>query len=230
MRNLLRFAVLMSFMSVMPGVRAADVSGTWKGTFEFEGTAVPVTLHMVESGAVITGTVEGLPPATAEIHDGKVEGDTISFWVNTEYQGSTYKLVYKGKITAGEIDFSFGTDDGSWSSTMTAKSDAQPAAPSIGGNWNGSFNFEGSDVPLILHLTAVADTLTGTVEGLPTTPAEIHEGKIIGDTVSFWVNTDYQGTTYRLVWKGKISSGKIEFTLGTDDGSWGTGLTAARAS
>ena len=53
--------------------------------------------------------------------------------------------------------------------------------------------------------------MTGTVEGLPTTPAEIHDGKVYGDTVTFWVNTDYQGQTYKLVYKGKIAAGQIVF-------------------
>jgi len=31
-----------------------------------------------------------------------------------------YKLIYKGKVTTGQIAFSFGTDDGSWGAQMTA--------------------------------------------------------------------------------------------------------------
>ena len=77
-------------------------------------------------------------------------------------------------------------------------------------------------MPLTFHLTSAAGVVTGTVEGLPTTPAEIHEGKLDGDTVSFWLNTDYQGQTYKLVYKGKVTAGQIAFTFGTDDGSWGS--------
>ena len=39
------------------------------------------------------------------------------------------------------------------------------------------------------------------------TPTEIHDGKADGDTVTFWVNTDYEGTTYKIVFKGKIGDG-----------------------
>ena len=58
-------------------------------------------------------------------------------------------------------------------------------------------------MPLTIHLTSSAGVVTGTVEGLPTTPAEIHEGKLDGDTVSFWLNTDYQGQTYKLTLQGQ---------------------------
>jgi hypothetical protein len=44
--------------------------------------------------------------------------------VNTDYQGETYKLVYKGKVTAGQIAFTLGTEDGSWGTEMTVKKGA----------------------------------------------------------------------------------------------------------
>jgi hypothetical protein len=176
--------------------------------------------------------VEGLPTTPAEIHDGKVEGDTVSFWVNNDYEGQTYKLVYKGKVSAGQIEFSFGTDDGSWGTTMTAKSEmpaVKPSAPDATGTWKGAFDFQGTNVPLTFHLTAAGGTLTGTVEGLPASPLEIHEGKVDGNTVTFTVTTDYQGSPVRLVYKGTVTAEGIKFSFGTEDGSWGTELTATKS-
>ena len=120
MSKCVRLAALFIFMAAMPLARASDISGTWKGTFDFEGSPQPLTLHLTESGATVTGTVEGLPNGPIEIHDGKVDGDTVTFWLNTDYQGATYKLVYKGKVSADGIKFSFGTEDGSWGSELTA--------------------------------------------------------------------------------------------------------------
>ena len=48
-------------------------------------------------------------------------GDTITFFVNIEYQGMPVKLVYKGKLTGSEIKFSFGTEDGSWGTEISVK-------------------------------------------------------------------------------------------------------------
>jgi hypothetical protein len=72
--------------------------------------------------------------------------------------------------------------------------------------------------------------VTGTVEGLPTTPAEIHDGKVDGDTVTFSVTIDYQGSPVKLMYKGKVSADGIKFTFGTEDGSWGTDLTVTKSS
>ena len=230
MLNVLRIAGLLAFLAVMPNANAADVSGTWKGNFEFQGSSVPLTFHLTVANGAVTGTVDGLPTTPAEIHDGKVDGDEVTFWINTDYEGNTYKIVYKGKVTAGQIDFSFGTEDGSWGATLVAKNDVQPAMASVAGNWKGSFDFQGTSVALTFHLAGSGGAVTGTVEGLPNTPAEIHDGKIEGDTLSFWVNTDYEGNTYKLVYKGKISPDGIKFSFGTDDGSWGTEFTATKAS
>ena len=218
----------------MPQMQAAH----GKGASISRAPAYPLTFHLSIANGAVTGTVEGLPTTPAEIHDGKVDGNTMTFWVNTDYQGQTYKLEYTGKVSpAGdEIAFNFGTDDGNFSAQMTVErgADAAPASASVPayvtGTWKGSFDYNGSTVPLTIHLTNTAGAVTGVVEGLPTTPAEIHEGKTIGDTLTFWVNTDYQGQTYKLVYTGKISPGQIVFTLGTDDGSWSTQSTATKGT
>src|SRR5208282_2793287 len=210
MRNFLRIVGLVAFLSVLPAANAADPSGTWKGALDFQGSNVPLTFHFTVANGAATGTVEGLPTTPAEIHDGKVDGSTVAFWVNTDYQGQTYKLVFKGAVSAAgdQIAFTFGTEDGSWSAQLTAAKSVEttpaPAGLGVTGTWKGNFDFQGTSMPLTFHFTSAAGVVTGTVEGLPTTPAEIHEGKLDGDTVTFWLNTDYQGQTYKLIYKGKI--------------------------
>jgi hypothetical protein len=235
MLNTLRIAAAVAFLSLIPNANAADVSGTWKGSFDFQGASVPVVIHLTSApDGAVAGTVEGLPTSPTEIHDGKIDADAVTFWVNTDYQGTSYKLVWKGKVAAGEIDFSLGTEDGSFGTTLIAKNDVPgtaPAAPlpTLSGTWKGTFDFQGTGVPVTYHFAAAGPALTGTIEGLPTSPVEIHDGKIDGDIVTFWINTDYQGTTYKIVYKGKISADGIKFSFGTEDGSWGAEMTVSKA-
>lgn len=232
MKSWLRIGFLLALLCASRSVWATDVSGNWKGAFDYEGSSVPLTIHLTVAGNDVTGTVEGLPTTPAEIHEGKMDGRTVSFWVSTDYEGQSYKLVYKGTVSdAGDqIAFTLGTDDGSWSTEMTAKRDATvAAAPDVTGDWKGAFDFQGSSVPLTFHLKSADGVVTGSVEGLPTTPADIHEGKLDGDTVTFWIHSDYQGQTYKLVYKGKVEPTQIKFSFGTDDGSWDAELTATKA-
>jgi riboflavin synthase alpha subunit len=103
------------------------------------------------------------------------------------------------------------------------------AAPvDVTGNWKAAFDFQGTSVPLVFHLAAKEGVVTGTIEGLATTPTEIHDGKVDGDTITFWFNSDYAGTTYKIVGKGKITADGISLAIGTEDGSWGTDMTATK--
>jgi hypothetical protein len=130
MKSWLRIAGLFAFLVVMRGAWAADLSGslggTWKGAFDFNNGSVPLTIHLTIAGNEVTGTVEGLPTTPVVIHEGKADGSTVSFWVNTDYDGQTYKLLYKGTVSAAgdEMAITLGTEDGSWGTQMTAKRDA----------------------------------------------------------------------------------------------------------
>ncbi len=100
---------------------AADAAGTWKGSFDFNGTAVPLTFNLKTAGSTVSGTIDGLPTEAPEIKEGKIDGDTIAFWCMTEYQGMPIKLVYKGKIDGDQISFTMGTEDGSFSTDLVVK-------------------------------------------------------------------------------------------------------------
>ncbi|HEY1984397.1 MAG TPA: hypothetical protein VGG85_03265 [Terracidiphilus sp.] len=231
MRAVSRFALVFAFATVLPGAWAADLSGAWKGAFDFQGTTIPVTLNLKSDGKTVSGTVEGLPTTPTDIHDGALTGDTLTFWVNTDYQGQTYKLIYKGKVSAGQIVFDFGTEDGTFTAPLTVTKGVPPAPPApvdVGGDWKGAFDLNGTQMPVTLHLKNAAGAVTGTIDGLGPAPTEIHEGKLDGATVTFWVNADYQGQTYTLVYKGKIAPGQIDFDFGTADQSWGATITVKK--
>jgi hypothetical protein len=237
MKAALRFFALAAFLCMLPTAHAADLSGVWQGEFDFNGNAVPVTLNLKVDGATLTGTIEGLPTTPADIHDGKIDGETVSFWVNSDYQGQTYKLIFNGKLATDHIDFNFGTDDGTWGTTLSVKRGGAPeAAPApaptpenIAGIWKGSFDFNGSSMPVTFNLEQNGATVTGNVEGMGAAPVEIHDGKVDANTVTFSINVDYQGQTYALTYTGKISPGQIDFNFGTSDGSWGATLSAKKS-
>lgn len=237
MKAVFRLALVFAFVTVLPAAWAADLNGAWKGAFDFQGTSIAVTLNLNSDGKTVTGTVEGLPTTPTDIHEGTLTGDTLTFWVNTDYQGQTYKLVYKGKVAADSIVFDFGTEDGSFSSPLTVTkggASVPPATPAadapadVSGDWKGNFDLNGTQLPVTFHFKSEAGALTGTIDGLGPAPTEIHEGKVVGETVNFWVNADYQGQTYTLVYKGKVAAGQIDFDFGTADQAWSATITAKK--
>jgi hypothetical protein len=231
MKSVVRFLGLALFLCLMPALHAADLSGAWKGEFDFQGTNVPVSIILKAADTAVTGTIEGLPTSPTDIHDGKIDGSSISFWVNSDYEGQTYKLVYKGKINGDSIDFDFGTEDGSWGTTLTVKREAAVAAGPVdaNGNWSGTFDFNGTSMPVTFKLKSSGAALTGTVEGMGPAAIEIKDGKVDGDSVTFNLDVDYQGQTYTLSYKGKIQAGQINFDFGTSDGSWGSTVNVKKS-
>jgi hypothetical protein len=116
-RHIALSGLLLLFASL---ASAADVAGTWKGAFSFNDQPVPLTIDL-KGGDQITGKIEGFPSGPTEIKDAKLQDDNLSFWVMIQYEGMPVKLVFRGKTAADKIDFQFGTEDGSWGTTYTAK-------------------------------------------------------------------------------------------------------------
>lgn len=239
MKRLLLFVVSAGILAILPAANGADLTGTWTGAFDFQGQSIPLTFHLSETGVTVTGTIEGLPTTPTDIHDGRMDAGKLSFWANTDYQGQTYKLDFAGQPAADQISITFGTDDGSWSSELTArKSTETVAAPAptpaqdVTGTWQGSFDYQGSTIPVTIRLVSTNGTVTGTisgmVEGSPDKSTDIHDGRLQGAALTFWVNTDYQGDTYQIDYQGTVANGKIQFDFGTDDGSWSTEMTATK--
>jgi hypothetical protein len=120
-RSFLMIGILMLMAALLS---AADLTGKWTGQFDFNGNAVPLTLDLKSTGASLIGKMSGLPTDNAEIKDGKIDGSTVTFWVMTEYQGNAIKLVWSGKISAEQIDFTMGTEDGGFSVSFPIKKSA----------------------------------------------------------------------------------------------------------
>lgn len=119
MKRTLAIVGLMGLLASL--LLCADASGKWKGSFDAAGTTREVTFDLKASGNTVTGTVAGLLDRTSEVKEGKIEGDTVSFWFMTEYQGDAIKLVCKGQLSGDEIKFTMGLEDGQWSTDFVAK-------------------------------------------------------------------------------------------------------------
>jgi len=88
------------------GLWAADVSGKW--TFEQQGRngSQTVTMDRKADGSALTGTGTGGmggrggggAPAPAEISEGKIDGNTITFKVVREFNGNQFVTSYKGTV------------------------------------------------------------------------------------------------------------------------------------
>ncbi len=103
---------LLVLAMLAPVATAADVSGKWVSEMKTpDGQVRTSTFEFKADGEKLTGTVGG-SRGSAEISDGKISGDDISFVVVRKFQEREVKMQYKGKVSGDEIKFNvnFGGD------------------------------------------------------------------------------------------------------------------------
>jgi enterochelin esterase-like enzyme len=124
---------------------AADLTGVWKAEFDTQRGLQKYTFTLKQDGASITGKAsverDGEKRA-AELKEGKVESDTVTFVEPLKIQDNELRITYMGKISGNEIKFTRKVGDFG-SSEATAKREGttpkaegattQPPSTNVGG-------------------------------------------------------------------------------------------------
>jgi hypothetical protein len=90
---------------VLTAAYAADVTGKWVAETQGRNGPTQTTFTFKVDGAKLTGTTQGAQGEPAEITEGKVEGDNISFVVVRKMGENEFKVTWKGKVSGDEIKF-----------------------------------------------------------------------------------------------------------------------------
>jgi hypothetical protein len=95
--------------------RAADVTGTWKSEFDSQIGHQKYTFTLKQDGAKLTGKANSEiedRKREAELKDGKVDGDAISFAEMLDIQGTATPIKYTGKLSADRNEIKFTREVG----------------------------------------------------------------------------------------------------------------------
>ncbi len=104
---------------------AADLNGRWEGAINAGNGDVQLVFHFKVDGAALTGTVE-TPQGSADISDGKVDGDKFSF--KTHFQDSEFN--HEGTISGDTIQLKVWGSWGDAEMTLKRAAETKPAKPS----------------------------------------------------------------------------------------------------
>ncbi len=104
----------------------AGVSGRWTADENRGGNTLTVTmnLEMDADGATVTGTVTGAH-GEADITDGRVDGDEISFSVIRDYDGRQITQRYEGTVEGDLIHFRLTVEGGQFGGGSVNEFDAR---------------------------------------------------------------------------------------------------------
>src|SRR5947208_1619314 len=146
---------------------AADITGTWKAEFDTQRGLQKYTFTLKQDGASVTGKAnvdrEG-EKREAELKEGKVEGDTVTFVEPLKIQDNDVRITYTGKISGNEIKFTrkvaeFGSSEATakreGASAPAPGAAAQPASTNAGatggrggrGGFGGPIELKPDDKP-----------------------------------------------------------------------------------
>jgi len=85
---------------------AADISGTWKASFDTQIGQQNYTYQFVAKGTSLTGKIQSEMGGTSDILQGKVDGDKVSFVEVFKFDGNEIQITYTGQLTSDdEIKF-----------------------------------------------------------------------------------------------------------------------------
>ncbi len=122
-----------------PGVRppAADVTGTWKSDFDSQIGHQYYTFVFKQEGGRLTGKAHseiGERRREAELLEGQVEGDRISFVELLSFQGNDIRISYTGQLLAGGNEIRFTREVGEFArEEIVARREQEASPPSAPG-------------------------------------------------------------------------------------------------
>ncbi len=89
---------------------AADISGNWKATADFNGQAMERTFTFKVEGTKVTGETTSSMMGKSAITNGKIEGDNVTFNIKVKFQDNESDLTYKGKVNGAGTEIKFTVD------------------------------------------------------------------------------------------------------------------------
>jgi hypothetical protein len=104
--RLLTLAVVL-LVGALPA-RAADLTGKWTASFDTQVGQQKYTFDLKADGEKLTGKAffERMgEKGEAELREGKLSGDEVSFVETFEAMGTPVRIEYKGKLKGDEIAF-----------------------------------------------------------------------------------------------------------------------------
>jgi len=196
-----------------------SLSGTWKWTVEVVGVSYPSTLVLVQQGERLSGklTVENLgdTPATVDIQEGKLAGDEVSFRASRTVDGEELKAHFSGKVEGDTIKGQVTIITADSERKVEWKAARQKPA-SAAGKWEWIVSFGGMEFTASGEFKTEGDKITGSTNVLEQ-KAELREGRVSGNMVSFVTVRDVNGTELKSRFEGKLEgdtiTGKIKGSL-----------------
>jgi len=104
----------------------AEIAGKWVVERQSDQGTQQTTFDFNVAGGTLTGTVSGGRGGDAEISEGKIDGNDISFAVVNTAGGNEMRTLYRGTISGDEIRFTVERQGGGGASKPNVGAKSKP--------------------------------------------------------------------------------------------------------
>ena len=234
MKNLI---ILLTLAILSLSTLAADVTGIWKSEFDSQIGNQKYTYTFKQDGTNLTGKANSEIAGQiheADLTEGRVDGGTISFVELMNFQGNDVRITYTGKLTTNANEINFTREVGEFAKEeITAKREAAAAVvvvANIAGEWQAQFDTQRGLQKYTFTFKQDGTSVTGKANVEMTDQkreAELKDGKIEGDVVSFTEALNIQGNDINITYTGKLSAKGDEISFKRQVGDFGSSEATA---
>jgi hypothetical protein len=90
-------------LTFAPALLAGDIDGKWTGDVQTpDGNSISLTMSFATDGDKVNGTISG-PTGDVAIAEGKMDGDTLTFKLDVDANGTQLSFKCTGKLKADEL-------------------------------------------------------------------------------------------------------------------------------
>ena len=107
--------ILLAVAALPLSTLADDVTGTWKSEFDSQIGTQKYTFTFKQDGTNLTGKADSEitdQEREADLKEGKIDGDAISFVEMLNFQGNDIRITYTGKLTTNVNEINFTREVG----------------------------------------------------------------------------------------------------------------------
>jgi len=203
--------------------KAVDPSGTWRWEYDFGGETMKDSLRLnLGKDKKLAGHYKGREDKWIEIKDAKVEGDSLSFLLPLDFQGTPLKLEFAGKVKGDEIEGNVKVSTGEGAQEFPWAPKRSVLIEDVVGEWQMKIEAGDRTLEPVVTITKDGEKYKGKYVSGQEFSAELSDLKVENNQLIFNVAGEVNGTKIKADYKGRPYGDKIQgsiaYVLGDNSG------------
>lgn len=203
--------------------KATDPSGTWRWEYELGGETMKDSLRLnLSKDNKLVGHYKGREEKLIEIKDAKMDGDSLTFLLSFDFQGTAVKLDFKGKVKGDEIDGNVTASTGEGSQEFPWAPKRSVLMEDVVGEWQMKIQTGDRTLEPVVTISKDGEKYKAKYVSGQELSVDVTDLKVENNQLCFNVSAEVNGTKIKADYKGRPYGDKIQgniaYVLGDNSG------------